>query len=105
VSAVRHVLFVAGFLAIVVLLSRLPADDYATTQAVLLAASGVLLLLLAAASVLTPARRALGRLFGFPVRERPRFAPATSEEWRDLLRVVLGALVLLAAAGLPTLLR
>ena len=101
----RRVLFLLGVVAIVLLVSRLPADVFATTRAILLVAAGVLLLALALGVFLRPARRALGRFFTFHVPEGPAFSLATEPEWRDLVRALLAALVLVAVAGLPALLR
>lgn len=104
-SAWRHVAFIVGLALIVLILSRLPDDVYATTQTMLLLVSGALLLLFAAGVVLSPSRRLLGRLFGYDVAARAAFTTATGDELRAMLRPVFVALVCLAAAGLPTLLR
>lgn len=102
----QRVLFALGIVAIVLLVSRLPADIFATTQAMLVLASGGILLALALGIFFTPARRLLGRLFTFDVQDAPAFAMAREREWRDLVaRPLLAALVALAVAGLPVLLR
>lgn len=102
----RNVLFVLGIVAIIVLVSRLPADVFATTQAMLVLASGAILLALAFSVFFTPARRLVGRLFTFDVQDAPPFAMAREAEWRDMAaRPLLAALVAMAVAGLPTLIR
>lgn len=93
-------------MVIVVLLSRLPDATFATTQAMLVLASGATLLLLALAVFLGPARRLVGSLFGVVVKaDGPVFAVASADEWRGLVKPLFTALVLLAVAGLPVLLR
>lgn len=106
-NAARQVLFVLGLIAIIILLSRLPADVFVTTQTLLLITAACIFLLLAGAVFLAPVRRLLARLFALPlvIRPAPAFSMATNEEWRALLRPLFSALVLLAAAGLPALLR
>lgn len=106
-NAARQALFVLGLAAIIVLLSRLPADVFVTTQALLLVTAACILLLLAGAVFLAPARSLLARLFALPieVRPAPALSMATNDEWRGLLRPLFAALVLLAAAGLPVALR
>lgn len=104
-SAARHVLFALGLLAVILLVSRLPEDAFRTTQGFLVGASAVILLLLALAVFLVPARRALGRLFGFSTESRGVVAMATPEEWRDLVKPLFSALVCVAVAGVSALLR
>lgn len=106
-GATRQVVFLVGLLAIIVLLSRLPEDVFATTQTIMLLAAACILLLLAGAVFLPPARRLLIKLFALPVapREARGFELPTSDEWRALLRPLFSALVLLAAATLPVILR
>src|SRR5205823_3229091 len=82
----RGVLFALGVVVIIALVSRLPADVFATTQAMLVLASGAILLALALSVFLSPTRRALGRLFSFQVAaDAPLFAMAREAEWRELL--------------------
>ena len=101
----RNVLFAIAVAVVILVVSRLPQDVFATMQAILVLASGALLLGLAAAVVLAPARRLLGRLFGFAVDAAPALSVAREEDWRQLGRPLATALVLLAVAGVPALLR
>lgn len=105
-AAARHVAFVGGLLVIIVLLSFLPGDVFSAAQSLLLITAGGILILFALAVVLAPARRVLARLFGYaPPQTGPAFRVITGEEWRDLMQPLFTALVLLAAAGLPTIVR
>lgn len=104
-SPLRHVLFLVGLALVIVLVSMLPDETFATTQGFLVAASGVILLLLALATFLVPARRALGRLFGFQTSARGVMAVAKPDEWRDLVKPLFSALVCLAVAGVSGLVR
>jgi hypothetical protein len=106
VTPLRGLLFLAGVLGIVLLVSRLPDDVFATTQTMLVVTAGALFLGVAAAAFLAPARRLLGKLFTFAPREdTPTWSAANEAEWRGLARVVLAGAVCMAVAGLPGLLR
>ena len=100
----RQVLFLVGLALVILLVSVLPDDAFATTQGFLVAASAAILLLLALATFLVPARRALGRLFGFDTPARGVMAVAQPDEWRDLIKPLFSALVCLAVAGIGGLL-
>lgn len=104
-NMLRHVAFVAGVVLIVLLVSRLPADVFASTRAFLVLAAGALFLLFALSIAFLPVRRALGGYFGFTVRGEGTLVIAREDEWRELLRVVFAALVCLAVAALATIVR
>lgn len=104
-KASRHVFFLVGLLLVILLVSRLPEDAFRSTQGFLVAASAVIFVLLALAAFLVPARRALGRLFGFDTQARGVVAVAKPDEWRDLVKPLFSALVCLAVAGVSGLLR
>lgn len=101
----RHLVFLVGLVLVILLVAQLPDATFASTQAFLVGASAVIFLLLALATFLVPARRALGRLFGFETAARGVVAVARPEEWRDLVKPVFSALVCLAVAGVSALLR
>lgn len=103
--ALRHLLFLLGLAAVILLVSRLPDDVFATTQAILLLAAGALFLLVAGGAFLTPARRALARFFAFEARDGPAFMVANDREWRGLVKPIFSALVLVAVAGVAQVLR
>lgn len=105
-SAARHVAFLVGLVLLVVLLSFLPEDVFGAAQALLLITAGAILFLFAASVVFTPARRVLARLFGYaPPKAGPALRVLSGDEWRELMQPLFTALVLLAAAGLPTIVR
>ncbi|HEX2022073.1 MAG TPA: hypothetical protein VHH36_05125 [Candidatus Thermoplasmatota archaeon] len=105
-SAARAMAQLLALVLIAVVLSRLPAQAFASAQATLVVASGVLLLALAAAVLLAPVRRVLARAFLTPPpREAGAFALPQGDEARGLVRPALAALACLAAAGMAALLR
>lgn len=96
----------AGTLLIVLLVSRLPADVWRATQAILLVAASLALLLVAAAFVLRPARALLKAIFGSPIRvEGPLFGFPREEDAPHVARPLVVALVCFVVALAPTLLR
>lgn len=101
----RQVLFLVGLVLVIVLVTLLPEATFRSTQGFLVAASGVILVMLALATFLVPARRALGRLFGFDAQGKGVVAVAKPDEWRDLVKPLFSALVCLAVAGVSGLAR
>jgi hypothetical protein len=104
--AVRVLAIALGALAIAWLLTRLPADVFAATQATLFVAASVLLLLVAAAVILRPARKLERALFALPLAaDGPLLGLPRESEMRTVFRPLLVAGVCAGVAALAGLAR
>lgn len=102
----RWLFALAGFVALLWLVSRLPDAVFGTTQTFLLVAAALILLLVAGAMFLLPARRLLASVFVLPLRrEGPVFGMPPEDELRTVFRPLVAAGVCLAVAMLAGLLR
>lgn len=104
--AARVAALVVGGLLIAWLLTRLPADVFATTEAFLFLAASAILLLVAAALFVRPARALERALFGLPLQEGgPLFGLPPEREMRTVFRPLVVAAVCAGVAVLARLVR